>query len=123
MNGTTVVVFTDGSCSALDTIVNNVRSPSNYTWTGPVAQKGMKFLKVESHVNELGDAFLTLLVSNDKDETSLFFYKIPNTTEEEAILAPNVSAVRLKRDNAKLLNSCIVQGNAGLVVLSICKKS
>lgn len=120
MDGSTIIVFTDGSCSALDTIISNVKSPSNYTWTGPVTDKTLKIIKVESHTDNSGEVFLTLLVSTDEKETSLFFYKVPSS-EEEAILAPTVSVIRLKRDNVKLLNSCVVQASSGLILLSICK--
>lgn len=120
MDGSTIIVFTDGSCSALDTIISNVKSPSNYTWTGPVTDKALKIIKVESHTDNSGEVFLTLLVSTDEKETSLFYYKVPSS-EEEAILAPTVSVIRLKRDNVKLLNSCVVQASSGLILLSICK--
>lgn len=120
MDGSTIIVFTDGSCSALDTIISNVKSPSNYTWTGPVTDKTLKIIKVESHTDNSGEVFLTLLVSTDEKETSLFYYKVPSS-EEEAILAPTVSVIRLKRDNVKLLNSCVVQASSGLILLSICK--
>lgn len=120
MDGSTIIVFTDGSCSALDTIISNFKSPSNYTWTGPVTDKTLKIIKVESHTDNSGEVFLTLLVSTDEKETSLFYYKVPSS-EEEAILAPTVSVIRLKRDNVKLLNSCVVQASSGLILLSICK--
>lgn len=120
MDGSTIIVFTDGSCSALDTIISNVKSPSNYKWTGPVTDKALKIIKVESHTDNSGEVFLTLLVSTDEKETSLFYYKVPSS-EEEAILAPTVSVIRLKRDNVKLLNSCVVQASSGLILLSICK--
>lgn len=119
MDGVTVVVFTDGSCSALDTIVNNVSSPSNYTWTGPITQ-GLKIVKVDTVSEESGDAFLTLVVEDKEEERSVYYYKVPNA-EEEAIMAPQVGVVHLKRDHVKLINSCVVLGNSGLVVLSICE--
>lgn len=118
MNGTTVIVFTDGSCSALETILNNVQSPSNYSWAGPVPQ-GSHVVKVDTVSEESGEAFVTLLVDNEDNEQSLFYYKVPSTEEEEAILTPQVSVIHLKRDNVKLLNSCVVLGHGGLVVLSI----
>lgn len=119
MNGSTVIVFTDGSCSALDTIVNNVSSPEVYRWPGPVAAKS-KITKVDTVTDESGDAFLTILVEDDVNETSLFYYKVPSA-DEEAILVPQVGVVHLKRDNVKLLNSCVVLGISGIAVLSICE--
>lgn len=116
----TIVVFTDGSCSALDTIVNNVQHSENYTWSGPVPQ-GLKIVKVDTASEETGDAFLTLLVENDKNEQSLYYYKVPSA-DEEAILAPHIGVIHLRRDNVQLLNTCVVQGNSGLVLLSICRK-
>lgn len=120
VNDVTVVVFTDGSCSALDTIVNNLQSPANYSWPGPVVGHGLKIVKVDTIADgeSSGDAFVTLLVE-DKDLRSVYYYKVPSA-EEEAIIAPPVGVVHLKRDHVKLLNSCVVLGNSGLVVLSIC---
>lgn len=120
VNGSTIVVFTDGSCAALETVIKNVKNPTNYTWTGPVTEKGQRIVKVESHCVDSGAAFLTLLVTNEENATSLFFYTVPGI-DEEAIIAPTVGVIHLKRDNLKLLNSTIVQANSGLILLSMCK--
>lgn len=117
-----MVVFTDGSCSALDTILNNLSRPENYNWVGPVPP-GSKIVKVDTIKEESGVAFLTLLTEDDEEQRSLFYFKVHSADgeEEEAILDPLVGVVHLKRDYVKLLNSCVVLGNSGLVVLSICK--
>lgn len=100
--------------------MDNIQHPENYVWTGPLSKKEGKVVKVEAHPDGLGSTFLSILVSNEDNEHSLFYYKIP-TVEENSVLAPNVGVIRLKRSNMKCLNSCIVQGNSGLMILSICK--
>lgn len=119
VEGSTVIVFTDGSCASLQNVLDNIKQPELYNWSGPLSSKEGKIVKVEAYPDGQGETILTIMVTNDKSETSLFYYKIP--TDENAMAAPSTRVIRLTRPNVKYLNSCIVQGNSGLLVLSICK--
>ena len=121
VNGNTVIVFVDGSCSALDTILSNVKNPENYSWDGPV-KSGSKIVKVDTMTDEAsGNPFLVLLVEDEKKERCWFYYKVRGGEEEEAIVTPQVGVIHLKRENVELLNTCVALGNNGLCILSICK--
>lgn len=100
--------------------MDNIKHPENYIWKGPLSPKEGKITSVEAHLDGQGSTFLAIMVLNQENEKSLFYYKIP-LVEENTVLAPNVGVIRLKRSNSKCLNSCIVQGNSGLMILSICE--
>lgn len=120
VNGKTLVVFTDGSCSSLESIINNGSNHGSYTWTGPVPT-GSTIVNVSTASGE-SETFLTVLVEDAQNGPRLFYYKVTSDEEEEEMIStPHVGVVHLKRDNAKMLKLCVVQCNSGLAVLSICK--